>query len=96
MRLLADELDLQQSMTVDALLHPEDVGVFRTCDDIIVADEVNRVLYAPPAASDVPGMVQALCDYANAQDGHFEHPAIKAIALHFWLALIHQLRVRFV
>jgi Fic family protein len=34
-------------------------------------------------------MVQALCDYANSETGDFEHPAIKAIALHFWLALIH-------
>jgi len=82
-------LDLQKSMTVDALLHPEDAGVFRTTDDIVVADEVDRVLYTPPKASEVPGMVQALCDYANAQGGQFEHPAIKAIALHFWLALIH-------
>lgn len=82
-------LGLQESMTVDTLPHPEDVGVFRTTDDIVVADEVNRVLYTPPPASEVPAMIQALCDYANSQDSDFEHPAIKAIALHFWLALIH-------
>lgn len=82
-------LDLQESMTVDTLPHPEDVGVFRTTDDIVVADEVNRILYTPPKAAEVPGMVKALCDSANRQGGGFEHPAIKAISLHFWLALIH-------
>lgn len=82
-------LEIQRSMTVDTLPHAEDVGVFRTTDDIVVADEVNRVLYTPPKASEVPELVKDLCAYANKQDGAFEHPAIKAIALHFWLALIH-------
>jgi Fic family protein len=82
-------LHLQASMTADTLPHPEDVGVFRTTDDIVVADEVNRVLYTPPPATMVPRMVQQLCDYANRDAEEFEHPAIKAIALHFWLALIH-------
>ena len=61
-------------MTVDTLQHPEDVGVFRTTDDIVVADDVNRILYTPPLASQVPSMVQDLCDYANQEDGDFEHP----------------------
>ncbi len=82
-------LDLQESMTADTLRHPEDVGVFRTTDDIVVADDANSVLYTPPPASEVPRMVQDLCDYANRKGDDFEHPAIKAIALHFWLALIH-------
>lgn len=81
--------NLQASMTADTLSHPEDVGVFRTTDDIVVTDEQDHVLYTPPPASAVPAMVDALCDYANRTDGEFEHPAIKAIALHFWLALIH-------
>jgi len=82
-------LELQGSMTVDTLPHPEDVGVFRTTDDIVVADDVNRILYTPPTATEVPRMITDLCAYANKKDGAFEHPAIKAIALHFWLALIH-------
>lgn len=82
-------LDLQESMTADTLRHPEDVGVFRTTNDIVVADDASGVLYTPPSASEVPHMVQDLCDYANRKDDGFEHPAIKAVALHFWLALIH-------
>ena len=34
-------------------------------------------------------MIEALCDYANRETDDFEHPTIKAIALHCWLALIH-------
>ena len=82
-------LDLQESMTADTLRHPEDVAVFRTTDDIVVADDANGVLYTPPRASDVPKMMQDMCDYANREGDGFEHPAIKAIALHFCLALIH-------
>jgi Fic family protein len=82
-------LELQRSMTVETLPHSEDAGVFRTSGDIVVADEVNRILYTPPQAAEIPSMVDALCRYANRTDNAFEHPAIKAIALHFWLALIH-------
>ncbi len=82
-------LDLQTSMTRDTLQHDEDVGALRTTDDVVVADEMGRVLYVPPSSADVPRMVQDLCDYANREGDQFEHPAIKAIVLHFWLALIH-------
>ena len=82
-------LDLQESMTIDTLTNPGDVGAFRSSNDIVVVDEVNRILYTPPEASEIPRMVKDLCDYANRSDGAFEHPAIKAIAMHFWLALIH-------
>lgn len=82
-------LELQTSMTEGTLEHAGDVGVFRTDDDVVVTDERNQVLYTPPPAARVPAMVDDLCVYANRIDGEFEHPAIKAIALHFWLALIH-------
>jgi len=82
-------LDLQRSMTADTLPAAGDVGVFRTTDDVVVADETNRILYTPPKATEVHRMIDALCSYANEDAGAFEHPAIKAIALHFWLALIH-------
>ncbi|MGV8084141.1 MAG: Fic family protein [Coriobacteriia bacterium] len=80
--------ELHETITTGTL-PPEDVGVFRTTDDVVVADGVNGVLYTPPQAAEVPVMVAALCDYANREEKDFEHPAIKAIALHFWLALIH-------
>lgn len=80
--------ELHRSMTTGTLA-PEDVGVFRTTDDVVVADGTNGVLYTPPPAAQVPELVDALCQYANSEDVTFEHPAIKAIALHFWLALIH-------
>lgn len=82
-------LDLQRSMTADTLTDADDVGVFRTADDVVVADEMNRILYTPPEASEIPRMIDDLCTYANEDGSAFEHPAIKAIVLHFWLALIH-------
>jgi Fic family protein len=83
--------DLQQSMTRETLEHPEDVGRFRTADDdIVVADDTKlEVLHMPPHAREIPGQLDALCEYANTSDGEFEFPALKAIVLHFWLAYLH-------
>lgn len=80
---------LQASMTEGTLEHPEDVGTLRCTDDIVVADETNNILYSPPACDQIAPLLEALCAYANDDGETFQHPVIKAIALHFWLALIH-------
>lgn len=82
-------LELQASMTEGTLANPDDVGAFRCANDIVVADEYNNILYTPPPCDRIPSLLGKLCDYANTDRGAFQHPVIKAIALHFWLALIH-------
>ncbi len=60
-------------------------------DDIAVWDDRdNTRLHTPPAASEIPARMQAMCDFANgAATGAFLHPVVKAILLHFWLAYDH-------
>lgn len=82
-------IGLQASMTEDTLEHPEDVGALRCTNDVVVADETNNILYTPPPCEQIEELLNNLCDYANDESAGFQHPVIKAIALHFWLALIH-------
>lgn len=84
-------LALQESMTEGTMDDEADSGRFRTPDDdiIVVDDGQNEILHTPPHASEIESQLQALCDYANNDDGDFEYPVLRAIVLHFWLAYLH-------
>ncbi|MFQ5491023.1 MAG: Fic family protein, partial [Phycisphaerae bacterium] len=47
-------------------------------------------LHHPPPAKDLPGRLEAMCDFANgrAPEG-FVHPVVRSILLHYWLAYDH-------
>ena len=49
------------------------------------------MIHTPPPAEQLPGRLQALCDFANEDDSsdRFIHPVLRAILLHFWLAYDH-------
>jgi len=73
-------------------LAEDEIGKFRQSpqdDNVEVIDPDGTVLYRPPAGKDVRGMLDALIEFANSDDGKFIHPLIKGILLHFWLAWIH-------
>ena len=86
-------IHLQESLTKDAINDAGDCGRFR-CeeDDIIVSAGSlgsDQVLHVPPPASMIESEMHRLCAYANDEDSEFEHPVLKAIILHFWLAYLH-------
>lgn len=82
---------LQESITRGTLDDENDAGRFRQPDDDVVVADGSRleVLHTPPAAGDIPGELQRLCDYANRDGSEFEDPVLKATVLHFWLAYLH-------
>jgi len=82
---------LQAMLTQDALDDPKDVGRLRSADDEIVVHDAATlsIVHVPPHAKQLEAELKRLCDYANEAAGPFEHPVIKAVALHFWLAYLH-------
>ncbi|MBK7049153.1 MAG: Fic family protein [bacterium] len=66
-------------------------GRFRRDDEqIVVQDENALILHTPPSAVELPGRLQALCDFANSSaESPFVHPVVRSILLHFWLAYDH-------
>lgn len=83
-------LELHRVFTADTLEGP-DVGRFRRDqDDVCVIDEIGTLLHRPPPAEELPERVQAMCNFANAEEAdRFIHPVVRAILLHFWLAYDH-------
>lgn len=69
------------------------VGRFRDNDDIVVADPVTGVVHhTPPEHTEIPGLIDALCQFANADDDDartFIHPIVRGIILHFLIGYIH-------
>ena len=83
--------EIHRLLTTDTLEDPTQAGRFRTTEDnIVVQDEEGRILHVPPHADELPGRMQALCDFANGTNGDgFLHPVIRAIAIHFQIGYDH-------
>jgi Fic family protein len=75
----------------------EYVGHFRTNNDIVVADSQTGVVYhMPPDFTEIKGLIEELCAFANSDDAGsgtgadtFIHPVIKGIILHYLIGYIH-------
>jgi len=98
--------EMNGDLTPDAVLELHRVVTEGTLDDASAAgrlqqpgeprvavfdrDDDQRPVHVPPPAEQLPERLQALCDFANADDDdHFVHPVVRAILLHFWLAYDH-------
>lgn len=83
--------DLHRILTLNAIDDASGVGRLRRPDErIVIEDAYGEVLHTPPPAEQLPGRVAAMCEFANGRTpGHFVHPVVRAIALHFWLAYDH-------
>lgn len=86
-------LDLHATLTEGTLENPDAVGRFQTPADerVVVGSATEREpAYIPPPAEAIPGLIDKLCDLANAEAGaRWMHPLVRAVVLHFMLAWIH-------
>lgn len=69
----------------------ENEGKLRDNNDILVMNAINgEVAHTPPPFSEINGMLDDLCHFANDNDSEiFIHPIIRGIIIHFILAFIH-------
>jgi Fic family protein len=63
-------------------------GDFRKTLVNVVNHVDGEIAYVAPNASEVRGLVQSLCEFANT-DAEFIHPILKASMLHFLTGFIH-------
>ncbi len=80
--------DLHRSMT-EGTLPAEDLGRFRTDNDGVIVTDNYEILHEPPGADAIGTEIRKLCKYANDDGAPFEHPVVRAVVLHFWLAYVH-------
>ena len=99
---LMDEIrqHLDEPLTVDLIQQLHAVGMsgieddkyrpgqIRETDDVVIEDAMGEIVHQPPAAALLPGRLQLICDFANA-DSTYIHPLIRACIIHFMLAHEH-------
>jgi Fic family protein len=84
--------EMHRLLMADTLDDPTAAGRFRRSDEqICVLDNRDgSILHDPPTAEQLPERMEALCRFANGEDGKgFLHPVIRAIALHYQLGYDH-------
>jgi Fic family protein len=87
-------LELQRILTEGTLDNPDAAGRLQRPDEERVAvfdRDDHTLLHKPPPAEQLPERLEAMCRFANEQEGsdRFIHPVIRAILLHFWLGYDH-------
>lgn len=84
-------LEIQRIVTEGTLDDPADAGRLQQSGDVRVRvwGENDQVLHTPPPAEELPGRLDAMCDFANGGGDGFVHPVVRAILLHFWLGYDH-------
>lgn len=90
--LTLDMLNELHHMITKNTLPKDEQGIFRTDEDKIVISPKGDeyITYVCPKVDFVEHELPKLIAFANDQDqSGFIHPVIKAIMLHFWLAILH-------
>ena len=83
-------LELHRIVTDETLGDTDHVGALRTSDDVTVTDVDDNIVHTPPPAVELPARLEAMCRFANGEDGGpFLPPVVRAILLHLWLAYDH-------
>lgn len=80
--------DIHRS-TVDRIIVPEKVGVFRTTEVVIKEEGTGRVIFSPPPANEVPYLVEDFFEWLNDPTGRDIHPILRAGIAHYILVAIH-------
>jgi Fic family protein len=87
-----DVLQLHRILTEGTLDDPTAAGRLQRPDEerVVVQAADGTVAHQPPPADQLPGRMEAMCRFANGDEGSgFVHPVVRAILLHFWLAYDH-------
>jgi Fic family protein len=84
-----DMLKEIHKLTVDKIVSPEKIGVFRT-SQVVIKDEVTgEVVFSPPPFVEVPYLLDDFFAWLNSSEALEIHPILKAGITHYILVAIH-------
>lgn len=75
--------------TVDRIIVPEKVGVFRTTEVVIKEEGTGNVIFQPPPSNEVPYLLDDFFEWLNDASSREVHPIIRAGISHYVLVAIH-------
>ena len=84
-----DMLKEIHKLTVEKIVSPEKVGVFRT-SQVVIKDEVTgEVVFSPPPFIEIPYLLDDFFAWLNSSEALEIHPILKAGITHYILVAIH-------
>ncbi|MDP3994265.1 MAG: Fic family protein [bacterium] len=81
-------LDIHK-LTVDKIVSPEKVGVFRTTQVVIKDEASGEIIFQPPPSVEVSYLIEDFFAWLNSAESAEIHPIIKAGIAHYILVAIH-------
>jgi len=75
--------------TVDRIVMPEKVGVFRTTEVVIKEEGTGKVIFSPPPSHEVPFLLEDFFEWLNNPIAREIHPVLRAGIAHYILVAIH-------
>lgn len=75
--------------TVDRIVMPEKIGVFRTSEVVIKEEGTGKVIFQPPPAHEVPYLIEDFFAWLNDEEAGNLHPILRAGISHYILVAIH-------
>jgi len=86
-----DKLTEIHRLVTKNTLESEDIGVFRTSNDVHVKNMITgETVHIPPKHEELDKLMQSFCNFFNSNPKeHFIHPIVKASILHFLIGYIH-------
>jgi len=85
-------LEIHTYVTEGTLDKPDAVGRFRRDEEDVslVDEEDDQIIHRPPEVVKMSEDLQAMYRFTNKEEMRgYEHPVLKSIILHFWLAWVH-------
>lgn len=76
-------------LTVDRIIAPEKVGVFRTTEVVIKEEGTGKIIFHPPPHHEVPYLLDDFFAWLNDPVAVEIHPVIRAGIAHYLLVSIH-------
>ena len=76
-------------LTVDRIVAPEKVGVFRTSEVVIKEEGSEKVILKPPPHIEIPYLLEDFFAWLNDPTAMEDHPVIRAGIAHYILVAIH-------
>lgn len=80
--------DLQKT-SVDKIVAPEKIGVYRITQVIIKNEETGEIILRPPSYERVEPMINEIFDWLNDLDTKEVHPVLTAAISHYLVSAIH-------
>jgi len=75
--------------TVDRIVMPEKVGVFRTTEVVIKEESTGKIIFSPPPSHEVPFLLEDFFEWLNSPEALEVHPILRAGIAHYILVAIH-------